>query len=124
MSSSDRRYRRSADILEALRLQLDSCRRAADLEGMVLSDEDGLTLAATGNREACDEIAARLPIIGQRVGEFEGVLLSAENGWRVRMLRFQVGQSRFYLAAVGNGNTRRERELGRGVGGALRILAA
>src|SRR5262245_50820945 len=71
--SSERRRRRSKDPLQALHLQLDACRRAAALDGMVLSDEDGLLLAATGDRDACDEVAARLPLIGRRSPAFEGV---------------------------------------------------
>ena len=123
-TSAERRRRRSHDTLKALHLQLDACRRAGELDGMVLSDQDGLLLAATGDPEACDEIAAQLPLIGQRVSEFEGVLLSAENGWRVRMRRFRVGRSELYLAAIGGAATTSERELGRGIGGATRILAA
>jgi hypothetical protein len=122
-SKTNRRSHRSHDTLEALHLQLDACRKDAELDGMVLSDEDGLTLAATGDAVACDEIAARLPLIGRKVSDFEGVLLSAENGWRVRMRRFIVAGTELYLCAIG-GSEQRDAELGRGVGGAARILAA
>lgn len=120
----ERRSRRSHDTLEALHLQLETCRRAAGLDGMVLSDQDGLMLARAGDTDACDEVGARLPLLGQRTAEFEGVLLSAESGWRVRMRRFQVGASELYLAAIGGDEGRRESELGRATGAAQRILAA
>jgi hypothetical protein len=124
MPTRERRKSRSPFTLEALRLQLEACRRAAELDGMVVSDEDGLLIAAAGDAEACDEIAARLPLIGQRTEEFHGVLLSAENGWKVQMRRFQVGTSELYLAAIGGEEQRRKRVFKRAVGGAARILAA
>jgi hypothetical protein len=123
-TTAERRRRRSRDTLHALQLQLDASRRAGCLDAMVLSDGDGLLLASTGDREACAEVAARLPIIGRRVGEFEGTLLSAGKNLRVRMRRFFVGTAELYIAAVGGGGESGERALGGSIGGASRILAA
>jgi hypothetical protein len=44
--------------LEALRHQLESCREAAALDGMVLSDEDGLALAAVGDPDVTVPVRA------------------------------------------------------------------
>jgi hypothetical protein len=120
----DRRHRRSHDPIEALTLQLEACRRAAGLDGMVLSDADGLCLAAAGDRAACDEIAAQLPLIGQKIAAFEGVLLSDGAGWAVGVRRFAAASGELYLAAIGGSSIERDRELGRGLDGAARILAA
>jgi hypothetical protein len=122
-TTAERRRRRSRDTIRALELQLDASRRAGALEAMVLSDGDGLLLASTGDREACQEVAARLPIIGRRVAQFEGTLLSAGKSLRVRMRRFVVGTCELYIAAVGGGGESGERAIGGSIGGATRILA-
>jgi hypothetical protein len=121
MSTAERRRHRSDHPLEALELQLEACRQAGDVDGMVLSDGDGLLLAAVGNRAVCDEIAVQLPQIGRRVGEFRGVLLSAERALRVHMRRFRVGVSDLYIAVIGSGE-RDSQTLAHGLGGASRIL--
>jgi hypothetical protein len=117
----ERRRRRSDEPLKALELQLEACRETALLDAMVLSDADGLVLAAAGDRQACDEIAVQLPVIGRRVGEFQGILLSAEHAMRVHMRRFRVGLSELYVATIGGGSN--DAALERCLGGAARILA-
>lgn len=120
----ERRRRRSHDTLEALTLQLEACRKAARLDGMVLADADGLLLAAAGDRAACDEIAAHLPLIGQKVGHFEGTLLGPDHGWSIHMRRFKVGPAELYAAAIGAKDEGTDEIVNRGIGGAARILAA
>ncbi|HLU64912.1 MAG TPA: hypothetical protein VKZ63_01470, partial [Kofleriaceae bacterium] len=99
----ERRRRRSDNTTLALHYQLESSRAAARLDGLVLSDEDGFCLASSGDPEACEEVAARLPFIGRKVPRFEGVLLGCESGWRIRMERVAIAGADLYLCAIGNG---------------------
>lgn len=122
MAKLERRHRRSDNTSEALRLQLEECRKAANLEAFVLSDEDGLCLAASGDETACGEVAARLPLLGRKVKHFDGVLLAPNRGWQVRMERFEVSGSELYMAVIGSSEAR-DRELHRSIGGAMRILS-
>lgn len=118
----ERRRRRSENTTLALHYQLDSGRKAARLDGFVLSDEDGFCLASSGDPEACQEVAARLPFIGRKVPEFEGVLLGTESGWRIRMKRMAVGGAELYLCAIGNHAEVGDKEMARMGGGVRRIL--
>ena len=118
----ERRRRRSENTSLALHYQLDSGRKAARLDGLVLSDEDGFCLASSGDPEACQEVAARLPFIGRKVPEFEGVLLGTESGWRIRMKRMAVGGTELYLCAIGNHTATHEHDMTRTSGGIRRIL--
>jgi hypothetical protein len=118
----DRRRLRSENTTLALHYQLESGRQAARLEGLVLSDEDGFCLASSGDPEACQEVAARLPFIGRKVPEFEGVLLGTDSGWRIRMKRMAVAGAELYLCAIGNQTPSRDQEMARTGGGVRRIL--
>ena len=118
----ERRRRRSENTSLALHYQLDSGRKAARLDGLVLSDEDGFCLASSGDPEACQEVAARLPFIGRKVPEFEGVLLGTESGWRIRMKRMAVAGTELYLCAIGNQTATDEHDMTRTSGGVRRIL--
>lgn len=118
----ERRRRRSENTTLALHYQLDSGRKAARLDGLVLSDEDGFCLASSGDPEACQEVAARLPFIGRKVPDFEGVLLGTESGWRIRMKRMAVGGAELYLCAIGNHAEVGDKEMARMGGGVRRIL--
>lgn len=118
----ERRRRRSENTTLALHYQLDSGRKAARLDGLVLSDEDGFCLASSGDPEACQEVAARLPFIGRKVPEFEGVLLGTESGWRIRMKRMEVAGAELYLCAIGTQASMRDHEMHRTSGGIRRIL--
>jgi hypothetical protein len=118
----ERRRRRSENTTLALHYHLEAARRAARLDGLVLSDEDGFCLASSGDPEACQEVAAQLPFIGRKVRDFEGVLLGSEGGWRIRMHRFGVPGGELYLCAIGRGGGDQERHLARSRGAVRRIL--
>jgi len=118
----ERRQRRSDNTTLALHYQLDACRQTAKLDGLILSDEDGFCLAASGDPQACQEVAAQLPFIGRKVRDFEGVLLGTEGGWRICMHRFGVPDGELYLCAIGAAGTERDRQLARSRGGVRRIL--
>jgi len=120
----ERRRNRSSDTLEALKLQLEACREDAQLEAMVLGDEDGLCLAWAGTDESCKEVAARMALLNHRIENFEGVVLSGERNWNVRMRRFDHDGSELYVCAVGGGGEVRAQQIHRSIGGVSRILAA
>jgi hypothetical protein len=120
--ATERRKQRSQNTTMALCLQLDASRRAAELTGMVLSDEDGLTLATAGDSRACREIAARLPLLGRKTERFEGVLYSGEAGWEVFMKRFRAANSELHLCAIGGGAEARDHQVSHSMQGVTRIL--
>jgi hypothetical protein len=120
---SERRKRRSQDTLEALRLQLDACRQDAELEAMVLGDEDGLCLACAGD-PSCQEVAARMALVHRKIENFEGTVVAPERAWNLRMRRFRAAGSWLVLCAVGGGGEPRGREIQRSILGVTRILAA
>lgn len=63
---TDRRTRRSEDTRTALGYQLDRVRREAALEALVLADDAGLPLAASGDCQICAELAALAPIAARQ----------------------------------------------------------
>ena len=121
MSQTDRRHTRSANTTRALCLQLSASLRNAELEGLVLADDDGVCLAAAGDNGACNEIAAHLPLLGRKVNEFEGILFGPESQWDVQMRRFDVEGHNLYLCAIGGSPVRND-QLQHSLGGVARIL--
>lgn len=124
MTQNDRRKRRSSDIHEALAYQLEACREDARLDAMVLSDADGLCMAASGAQDTCGEVAAALPILGRKAGDFHGVLLSGLGPIKMMIQRFKVETEELYLCAVGGTDDLAARQIARSMRGVSRILAA
>ena len=91
---------------------------------MVVADGDGLPLAAAGDDYACDEVAARIVLVGPRIRDFDGTLLGGGARWDVQMTKVQVDGSELLVCAVGGTPAQREKQIARGAAGALRILAA
>jgi hypothetical protein len=63
---SERRLRRSSCLADALRLQLEACRKDEGLAAIVVSDELGFCVAHSGCDGGHDELAAQLPILAVR----------------------------------------------------------
>jgi hypothetical protein len=120
----ERRLRRSANITEALNLQLAACCAGGRIEAMVLADGDGLALAASGDGYACDEIAGRMVRAGTRAGDFAGVIYGATQAWGVEMRRIHAGGDELYLCAVGGEPAVRRQQIDRSAGGVTRILGS
>jgi len=118
----ERRRRRAQDPTGALRHQLDACREDAALQAIMVSDDAGVCLAASGPAGTCDEIAARLPMIGRGGDDFAGILLCAQGGWSVQVKKFHVGSAELYACTVGGKARPAARQLARSVSGAARIL--
>ena len=119
-----RRVRRSDDVLTAMTYQLDACREEAELEAVVVSDDSGLCVATAGRQETCEELAARLPIIGRNAPEFGGILLSGSGGLQMVVRTFQVGGQPLYMCVVGKPHAKMEGTIKRSIQGVTRILAA
>ena len=124
MRTIERRRRRTDLITQALTYQLLACCEDGDMQAMVVSDADGLPLASSGDRHACDEIAASMVHIGARTASFEGTLLRAGRRWDVEMTQIVVDGSPLVVCAVGGTAEQRRRQVARGAEGTLRILGA
>jgi len=124
MRIHERRVRRGNTTTQALKFQLATCCEEGRIEAMVVADGDGLPLASSGDTFACDEVAARMVLVGARIKEFNGTLLGVGHKWDVQMLKVEVDGSELLVCAVGGTAANRKRQLARGAEGALRILAA
>lgn len=91
---------------------------------MVLADSHGLCVAASGDEGICEEIAAHMPLVCDRVPVFEGSVLATTDSRNVRMTRFAVDGSDLFLCAIGGNQAMRTFELNRAHAGVQRILSA
>jgi hypothetical protein len=123
MPHTERRQRRSDCHSQALYYQLDACRERATLEAMILADEDGLCLAASGDASVCEEFAVHTAMVCEDTASFAGTVLSPVRRWDVSMQRFEVEGVPLYLCAIGGDISERAREIARSMGGISRILA-
>jgi hypothetical protein len=119
----ERRRRRATTVTEALKYQLAACCEDGRIQAMVVADGDGLPLASSGDTYACDEVAARMVLVGPRIQSFDGTLLGPGHRWDVQMIKVQVDGSDLLVCAVGGSAEARKRQITRGADGALRILA-
>lgn len=120
----ERRHRRAETVTLALSYQLDDCCKDGSIDAMVVADGDGLPLAAAGDVFACDEVAARMVLIGPKIDSFDGTLLGPGQRFDVKMTKVQIDGSDLLVCAVGGTAQQRRRQIERGAAGALRILAA
>jgi len=120
----ERRLRRTETTTLALKYQLDQCCKDGGMEAMVVADRDGLPLAGAGDSYACDEVAARMVLVGPRISAFDGTLLGDKKTWDVQMTKVRIDGSELLVCAVGGTPAQRKKQIARGSAGALRILAA
>ena len=124
MRTHERRHQRTDQTTQALRYQLAACCADGAIEAMVVADGDGLSLADSGDRFACEEIAARMVLVGPRIREFSGTLLDGGHRWDVQMTKVNIDGTELLVCAVGGSAEARRTQIARGAAGALRILAA
>jgi hypothetical protein len=124
MLTQERRRRRGTTITQSLRYQLAACCEDGRIDAMVVADGNGLPLAASGDAYACDEVAARMVLVGPRIREFNGVLFGAGHRWDVQMKKIDFQGDELLVCAVGGTAESRQLQLARGAEGAMRILAA
>lgn len=124
MRTLERRRRRSDLITQALTYQLLACCEEGKMHAMVVADEDGLPLAASGDAQTCDEIAASMAHVGARTDAFSGTLMRGDEHWAVEMTKVVVDGSPLMVCAVGGSDSQRRRQIARGIRGTQRILGA
>ena len=124
MRFMERRRRRAETLTLALSYQLDDCCRDGGIQAMVIADGDGLPLAAAGDVYACDEVAARMVLVGPRIRSFDGTLFGGGCRWDVQMTKVAVDGSELLVCAVGGSAAQRTRQIARGAAGAMRILTS
>src|SRR5687768_9971176 len=100
-----------ASVTQALKYQLAACCEDGRIEAMVVADGDGLPLASSGDTYACDEVAARMVLVGARIKEFNGTLLGSGQRWDVQMLKVEVDGSELLVCAVGGTAEARRRQI-------------
>ena len=86
---------------------------------MVIADADGLPLACSGDRDTCDELAARLALNARGARAPGRPPAGGED-----LVTFAVGGHALLLGAAGGNQPARHVQLARGLEGARRILAA
>lgn len=123
MPHTERRTRRSDQHSKALYYQLEASRERATLEAMILADEDGLCVAASGDPATCEEFAVHTALVCEDAQSFAGTILAPARRWDVSMQRFDVEGVPLYLCAIGGDEAERAQEIARSMGGVSRILA-
>lgn len=124
MPAIERRRHRSELITQALTYQLRACCEDGRMHAMVVADDEGLPLAASGDAQACDEVAATMARVATRTGEFNGTLLRGGQHWDVQMARVAVAGSQLVVCAIGGTAEQRRQQVARGAQGTQRILGA
>jgi hypothetical protein len=124
MNTIERRRRRTDVITEALTYQLLACCEDGGMQAMVVADNEGLPLASSGDATACEELAARMALIGARTPGFSGTLLGNGERWDVDMTKVSVHGSQLLVCAIGGDAGERQRQVARGASGVGRILGA
>ncbi|MGB3052940.1 MAG: hypothetical protein WBB42_18195 [Polyangiales bacterium] len=116
----ERRIRRSQDPYSALCLQLESSRLKGALDAVVLAMDNGLLVAAAGERSICEALGAVAPLLGSP--SFNGRLPSALEGQSVEVHSMSFEGETVYVATVGRGGG--DEWLQQSVGGVRRILGS
>lgn len=124
MNTIERRRRRTNVITEALTYQLRACCEDGGMQAMVIADDEGLPLAASGDAGACDELAARMALVGAKTPGFSGTLLGNGQRWDVDMTKVSVQGSQLLVCAMGGNAEQRRQQITRGAAGTVRILGA
>lgn len=122
--TNERRIRRAQTAKLALSYQLDDCCKDGEIHAMVVADRDGLPLAVAGDAYTCDEVAARIVLVGTKVSGFDGTVLGDGQQWDVEMKKIELDGDELVICAIGGSSTQRSRQIARGAAGAMRILAA
>jgi hypothetical protein len=119
--TTDRRRTRSNDPLVALHYQLAHSRREAGLDAVVVADDSGIVVAASGRWAVCEELAAYAPLLARRgcEGSASGRLAEMSTHSDVRTVDIE-GQT---VLLCTSGDRARTSEMGRVADGVARILS-
>ena len=120
---SDRRINRSDDIQVALSFQLAAAARSAKFSSIALADDLGTVIAAAGNKDVCEHMAAFSPILaGEAPHPWQGSINTESGEVRAAIAELVVGSSRLYLSAAGGRRASAEKVLSSSGLGVSRIL--
>ncbi len=117
----ERRRRRSSHAAQAVRYQLEAVRDRGDFPALVLADDQGLVVAAAGDPELCEELAAHAPLIA-RATISRSRMTPRLRGAEVEVRPLHLPEGLLHLACVG-GPAARDALLDHSARGVQRILA-
>ena len=124
LQQEERRTNRSDNIFCALELQLAATARRARFSSIVLTEEQGLTVASTGNAGEVEEIAAMSPQLAPGGRIWQGKIRNDDGGSRlVTVAPIQSDTSKLFICAVGGNSSIITSALLRGGQGVKRILS-
>ena len=116
----ERRRRRSSIAALAVRYQLEAVRERGDFPALVLADDQGLVVAAAGDPELCEELAAHAPLIA-RAAISRTRMTPRLRGAEVEVRPLHLPDGLLHLACVG-GPAARDALLDHSARGVHRIL--
>ncbi len=116
----ERRRRRSSLAALAVRYQLEAVRDRGDFPALVLADDQGLVVAAAGDPELCEELAAHAPLIA-RAAISRTRMTPRLRGAEVEVRPLHLPDGLLHLACVG-GPAARDALLDHSARGVHRIL--
>lgn len=96
----ERRRNRSNDLAIALGLQLHYSVNRARFKSLVLSEELGLLVAAAGEPNELEELAAQAPILAGERRYWQGIIKTPSGRERVTVARVDTSFGTFYLSGV------------------------
>jgi len=96
----ERRRNRSNDLNIALGLQLHYSAMRARFRSLVLSEELGLLVAAAGETDESEELAALAPVLAGERRYWQGVIKTATARRRVTVARVDTPLGTFFLSGV------------------------
>jgi hypothetical protein len=91
----DRRERRSANIVTALKFLLDSVAERFGLLSLVLTDDEGLLVAGSSPLVDPEELAAHAPLVARNVIQPE------VEGWPLSVWPVETGSGPLTFCAIG-----------------------
>lgn len=97
----DRRRNRSSFYKRAIELQLQAVADCGNFDSLVLADELGMVVAATGDRDRAEYLAAILPRLMDGKDVWQGEVSNRKERLEVSVAQVDVEYGSFYLTAVG-----------------------
>lgn len=123
-NESNRRVNRSNDIQLALSFQLAEAARRAKFSSIALADDLGTVIAAAGNKDICEHMAAFSPILTSReAATWSGSITTDFGEVRAAITPLLVDGSRLYLSAAGGKESAAHAVLSKSGCGVSRILS-
>ena len=114
----ERRRRRSENPYRALCLQLEHIRSEGELDAMVVAIDNGLLVAAAGERSVCEALGAVAPLLSSP--SFNGRMPGSLVGQSIDVRAISLEGETLYVATAGRSKS--EEYLARSIGGVRRIL--